>query len=130
MEQPKYLIDTNVVIDYLGNKLPASGMVFMNTLMDSIPNISVVTKIEVLGFQVPEEHQQLLSNFINDAIVLDLTYQVVNICIDIRKKYKTKLPDAIIAATALAFNMILTTRNTSDFKNIDGLQVIDPYSLK
>jgi hypothetical protein len=30
----------------------------------------------------------------------------------------------------LAFNMILTTRNTSDFKNIDGLQVIDPYSLK
>jgi predicted nucleic acid-binding protein len=130
MEQPKYLIDTNVVIDYLGNKLPASGMVFMNTLMDSIPNISVVTKIEVLGFQVPEEHQQLLSNFITDAIVLDLTYQVVNICIDIRKKYKTKLPDAIIAATALAFNMILTTRNTSDFKNIDGLQVIDPYSLK
>jgi predicted nucleic acid-binding protein len=130
MEQPKYLIDTNVVIDYLGNKLPASGMVFMNTLMDSIPNISLVTKIEVLGFQVPEEHQQLLSNFINDAIVLDLTYQVVNICIDIRKKYKTKLPDAIIAATALAFNMILTTRNTSDFKNIDGLQVIDPYSLK
>jgi predicted nucleic acid-binding protein len=130
MEQPKYLIDTNVVIDYLGNKLPASGMVFINTLMDSIPNISVVTKIEVLGFQVPEEHQQLLSNFINDAIVLDLTYQVVNICIDIRKKYKTKLPDAIIAATALAFNMILTTRNTSDFKNIDGLQVIDPYSLK
>jgi predicted nucleic acid-binding protein len=102
----------------------------MNTLMDSIPNISVVTKIEVLGFQVPEEHQQLLSNFITDAIVLDLTYQVVNICIDIRKKYKTKLPDAIIAATALAFNMILTTRNTSDFKNIDGLQVIDPYSLK
>lgn len=130
MEQPKYLIDTNVVIDYLGNKLPASGMVFMNTLMDSIPNISLVTKIEVLGFQVPEEHQQLLSNFITDAIVLDLTYQVVNICIDIRKKYKTKLPDAIIAATALAFNMILTTRNTSDFKNIDGLQVIDPYSLK
>ena len=30
MEQQQYLIDTNAVIDYLGEKLPASGMAFMN----------------------------------------------------------------------------------------------------
>lgn len=35
----------------------------------------------------------------NDATVLDLTSSVVDECIEIRKKYKTKLPDAIIAAT-------------------------------
>jgi hypothetical protein len=45
MEQPQYLIDTNTVIDYLGNKLPASGMDFMNTVIDAVPNVSVVTKI-------------------------------------------------------------------------------------
>jgi predicted nucleic acid-binding protein len=129
MEQPQYLIDTNVVIDYLGNKLPASGMDFMNTVIDAVPNISVVTKIEVLGFNAPEQHYQLLTNFIHDATVLDLSNNVVEASIDIRKKHKTKLPDAIIAATALVYDLVLISRNTSDFKNIDGLQVIDPHSL-
>lgn len=67
MEQPQYLIDTNVVIDYLGSKLPASGMDFMNTVIDAVPNVSVVTKIEVLGFNAPEQHYKTLSDFINDA---------------------------------------------------------------
>jgi predicted nucleic acid-binding protein len=129
MEQPQYLIDTNAVIDYLGNKLPASGMDFMNTVIDAVPNVSVVTKIEVLGFNAPEQHYQLLTNFINDATVLDLTNNVVEASIDIRKKHKTKLPDAIIAATALVYDLVIISRNISDFKNIDGLQVIDPHSL-
>jgi predicted nucleic acid-binding protein len=40
-----------------------------------------------------------------------------------------KLPDAIVAATALVYDLILVTRNTSDFKSIEGLEVIDPFSL-
>jgi predicted nucleic acid-binding protein len=53
----------------------------------------------------------------------------VEASIDIRKKHKTKLPDAIIAATALVYDLVIISRNISDFKNIDGLQVIDPHSL-
>jgi len=61
--------------------------------------------------------------------VLDLTNNVVETCIIIRKKHKTKLPDAIIAATALVYDLTIISRNTSDFKNIDGLTVIDPHIL-
>ncbi len=129
MEQPKYLIDTNAMIDYLGSKLPASGMQFMNKVIDAVPNVSVVTKIEVLGFNAPEQHYKTLSDFINDAIVLELTNNVVEASIEIRKKHKTKLPDAIIAATALVYDLDLISRNISDFKNIDGLKVTDPHSL-
>ena len=129
MEQPQYLIDTNAVIDYLANKLPASGMDFMNTVIDALPNVSVVTKIEVLGFNAPEQHYKTLSDFINDAIVLDLTNNVVEASIEIRKKHKTKLPDAIIAATAIAYDLVLISRDTSDFKSIEGLKVIDPHCL-
>lgn len=43
MEQSQYLINTNAVIDYLGSKLPATGMDFMNGVIDAVPNISVVT---------------------------------------------------------------------------------------
>jgi len=129
MEQPKYLIDTNTVIDYLGKKLPASGIEFMNIVIDAVPNISVVTKIEVPGFNTTDEHYQLLSNFMNDASVLDLTESIVDKSIEIRKSHRTKLPDAIIAATAFVYDLILITRNVTDFKNIQGLQVIDPHRL-
>jgi len=65
----------------------------------------------------------------DDSIVFELTKEVADICIDLRKKYKTKLPDAIIAATALVSKATLITRNTSDFKNIRGLNVLDPHNL-
>lgn len=129
MEQPQYLIDTNAVIDYLGKRLPLSGLEFMNRIVDAVPNISVITKIEVLGFNAPEEHAQLLFNFMDDATILDLTSSIVDVTIDIRKKSKTPLPDAIIAATALVYNLVLVTRNVSDFRNIQGLKVLDPHSL-
>lgn len=129
MEQKKYLIDTNVIIDYLGNRLPISGLNFMNGIIDSVPTISVISKIEVLGFATTDENYSILKGFINDSSVLDLTENVIDTCIEIRKNYKTKLPDAIIASTALANNLILITRNTSDFKNIDYLQVVNPHSL-
>ena len=121
------MIDTNSVIDYLGKKFPESGMSFMNKIIDAIPNISIITKIEVLGFNAPDEHYQTLVDFINDSVVLDLNKEVADISITIRKSHKTKLPDTVIAATALANNFILISRNKSDFKNINGLQTINPY---
>jgi predicted nucleic acid-binding protein len=129
MEQSQYLIDTNAIIDYLGQKLPSAGMEFMNPIIDNVPNVSVISKIEVLGYQTTDQHAQILSSFMNDATVLDLTAPVVDVCIELRKKYKTKLPDAIIAATAMVYELVLITRNIPDFKNIQGLKVIDPHSV-
>jgi predicted nucleic acid-binding protein len=129
VEQKKYLIDTNVIIDYLGNRLPISGLNFMNDIIDNIPTISVISKIEVLGFATTDENYFILKGFIDDSCVLDLTENVIDTCIEIRKNHKTKLPDAIIASTAITNNLILITRNISDFKNIDDLQVVDPHSL-
>lgn len=129
MEQPQYLIDSNAVIDYLGKKLTTNGMDYMNRVIDAVPIVSVITKIEVLGFNAPDEHYQLLTNFMDDATVLDLTNNVINLSIDIRKQNKAKLPDAIIAATAIAYDLVLISRNISDFKNIQGINVVDPHSL-
>lgn len=93
------------------------------------PNVSVITKIEVLGYNAPKQHEQLLSDFMNDAVILDFKDEIISICIDIRKSYKIKLPDAMIAATALAYDMVLLSRNTSDFKSIESLRVIDPHNI-
>jgi predicted nucleic acid-binding protein len=127
MEQFQYLIDSNAVIDYLGNKFPEEGMNFMNKVIDNVPIVSVITKIEVLGFEISAENYKLLSDFMSDAIVLDLSDNVVDECINLRKKNKVRIPDAIIAATAIVNNFVLISRNVSDFKKISGLKMINPF---
>jgi hypothetical protein len=49
--------------------------------------------------------------------------------IEIRKTYKTKLPDAIIAATAMVYGFTMISRNLKDFKDITGLEVVNPHDL-
>ncbi len=65
----------------------------------------------------------------NDVSLIELNAAIVERTIAIRKLYKTKLPDAIITATALVHELTLVTRNTADFKNIAGIKLLDPYLL-
>ena len=128
MEQ-RYLIDSNAVIDYLSGRIPGKGMAFMHELIDQGPVISVITKIEVLGYKTASAADRLLRDFVNDSLVLDLTDEVVDKTISIRKQSKTKTPDAIIAATAIANKLTVISRNTRDFIPIKGLTVLNPYDI-
>jgi predicted nucleic acid-binding protein len=49
--------------------------------------------------------------------------------IQLRKVHKINLPDAIIAATALSYDLTLITRNIKDFQNVAGLVCLDSYQL-
>ncbi|HBC86856.1 MAG TPA: hypothetical protein DCZ94_07880 [Lentisphaeria bacterium] len=53
---------------------------------------------------------------------------MIEASVRIRRARKMKLPDCIIAATALSGGFSLVTKNTSDFK-IAGLDVVNPYSI-
>lgn len=101
----------------------------MNGVVDDIPNISVTTKIEVLRFNTSDTIYNVLKSFINESTVFDLSEDVVDKTIAICKANRIKLPDAVIAATALVYDLILVTRNTSDFKHIDGLKLVDPWDV-
>ncbi|PWK28358.1 hypothetical protein LV89_01142 [Arcicella aurantiaca] len=72
---------------------------------------------------------------LKDFLSLSKIYYVDDVVADktiyLRKKYrKLKLGDAIIAATAMANDLTLISRNTKDFENISGLTCINPYELK
>lgn len=129
MGEPQYLIDTNSIIDYLNSKLPDSGKLFLDNIVDDVPNLSIICKIEILGFNTTNDHYQVLVDFINDSFVLELSEEIVDRTISLRKQSKIKLPDAIVAATALVYDYILITRNIADFKNIEGLTLINPHNL-
>jgi len=124
-----YVIDSNAVIYYLSGQIPESGMSFMNNIINDTPIISVMTQIEVLGFNNPIEIENLLNQFIDDSLVIPLNDDIVKMTIQIRKNYKIKTPDAIIAATAIVLNYPLITRDTNDFKKLDILKIIDPWLM-
>lgn len=124
-----YLLDTNAVINYLDATLPARAMQFMGTIVDGNCNISVITKMETLGFAFKSiAEQKTMETFVYGSNVLIINDEIVDKTIAIRKTKKIKLPDAIIAATALVYGFTLIFRNTSDFFNIKNLDVIDPHN--
>ena len=65
--------------------------------------------------------------FLNLANRYELTQEIVKQTITLRKIVKIKLPDAIIAATAMVHNLVLISRNTKDFENIKGLELLNPH---
>jgi predicted nucleic acid-binding protein len=65
----------------------------------------------------------------NDAKLIGLTDEIIDTTIEVRKNHKIKLPDAIIAASALVNRLTLISRNTKDFQNIGGLNCVNPYDL-
>jgi predicted nucleic acid-binding protein len=122
----RYLIDTNIIIDFSENRLPLNAKLFVAEIIDNEPNISIINKIELLGFSVvtPE-----IIEFTDSANIVNLTEDIANQTIDLRKKRKIKLPDAVIAATVLVHNMTLVSRNSKDFDGIDGLDFVNPHEM-
>lgn len=119
-----YVLDTNIVIYYLAGKLPASDLDFLDETVNRTANISVITKLELLGWKnASKEDLELLTFFIQDSQVFGLNEEVADTTVVIRRKYRIKLPDAIIAATALTYNHTLVTNNHTDFEKIKGLKI-------
>ena len=125
----RYLLDSNAVIDYIARLFPSKAWQWMDDVINNEINVSVITKIEVLSFDPEDKEYPILIDFFNEADIFGLTDNIINKTIQIRQKQKTKLPDAVIAATAIVNELILLTRNTRDFDNIEGLEVMNPYQL-
>lgn len=130
MGRAKYLIDTNVAIDYIGETLPEKALNELDSFFDGKFYISIINKIELLGFNnISADEEQNFHKLINASTILNLTDDIVTKTIEVRKQFKIKLPDAIIAATALTHNLTIVTRNTKDFEKIKGVEILNPYYL-
>jgi predicted nucleic acid-binding protein len=127
MEQ--YLMDTNVISDYFSASFPTAGMDWMDNAIDAIPNISIITQIELLCWNIDAATTENVKAFIADSVVLDISPDVITHCVVLRKGKKIKTPDAIIAATALAYDYTIITANEKDFANIKGLKIVNPHKL-
>jgi predicted nucleic acid-binding protein len=118
-----YLVDTNILIYHFNNSIPESERPKIKEIFQEHFNISIITKIEFLGFkQHNEESFEKAKAFIKYATIFPLTDEIADKAINLRRASAVKLADAIIAATTKIHNFTLVTRNTEDFKNIEVLK--------
>jgi predicted nucleic acid-binding protein len=123
----KYLIDTNILIYYFNGSLSASAKEKITAMLTDDFNISVISKMEFLGFnRFDSREKQEAARFISFADVLPLSDAIAERTIQLKQTAKIKLPDAIIGATALSHNLILVTHNVKDFVGIK-LEISDPF---
>jgi len=123
------LVDSNVIIDYVSNRIPEKSAKQLDNYFNSNFSVLIISKIEVLGFNTLDYEMEQLESFIQLNSIVYIDEAVADKTIEIRRMKRIKLPDAIIAATALVQNCILLSHNTTDFNKIEGLQVLDPYSF-
>jgi len=126
----KYILDTNTVIDYIGNKLPETALLGIDAIVNQGFYTSIIIKIEVLGFNGEADEMQKLRDFLSLAHTFFVDEAIAEKTIELRKNFrKLKLGDALIAATAIVHDCGVITRNTKDFTDIGVKEVLNPCEM-
>jgi len=122
------LFDTNIFIDLL-NGCPQAGIELTSY---AEPAISVITLMELRAGELPRPGDKaILDPLLETFTMLPLDEKVTLAAIVIRGNSliappKIKIPDAIIGATAEAWNTSIITRNPNDFHKL-SVPVHVPY---
>lgn len=120
-----YLIDTNIIIHYLEGEHAVVS--FLRGNRGELA-ISSITWMETLSYPFNPDEELLVRAFLREFKMIEISPQVMELSVEIRRMKKMKLPDAIIAASAIHHNLILVSRNIKDFKGV-SVKTCDPLLL-
>lgn len=113
------LLDSNIII-YLSQKKLTVDEVFEETKNYSI---SLITYMEILSYKFPtQEEEQFIHKLLSMFKIIDISKNIADEVIKLKKSRKIKLPDAIIVSTALLTHSILYT-NDRQLHSIDNLNI-------
>ena len=103
MGKPRFLLDSNAIINTLNRKLDL--LAYLDTFPDCEIYINPLIKIEVLAKADMSEHEEAEARALLDSFKLaEIDNSICEIAIQIRRSKELRLPDAIIAASAIALN--------------------------
>lgn len=122
-----FLIDTDILIDYLRNDTNAIKFLEMHT---SPPFLSTVTVAELYAGVKDGKERKILDQFIHYFTIIPVDLEISRLGglyrRDFGPKQGTGLADAIIAATATQKNIRLATLNKKHFPMLNNIYI--PYS--
>lgn len=122
------VLDTNPLIYFIARSAQLDVIERIESAIRAGARFSVVTRIEILSWREHTADSRLkAAALLNQLVEIPLSQSIVDRTIELRSMVSIKLPDAIIAASALVENLPLMTRNTGDFTRIPGLVLIDPF---
>ncbi|MCK9462262.1 MAG: type II toxin-antitoxin system VapC family toxin [Proteobacteria bacterium] len=126
MNGARFLLDTNVLIGFLGGAKWAADFFERTSAKKPEYLVSAVTRMELLGFPgITEEEEGRVAALLARLEPVPIDTQVEEAAISLRRTGNLKLPDAIIAATALTRKAALVTAD-EDFKKVPDLEVVNP----
>ena len=99
------LLDSNIVLYLLNGE-----ETLIPLLEDKQLYLSFITQLELLSFpEISEKEINKIESFIQECIIIEMSSTIKEYTINLRKKFRLKLPDSIIAATSLYINVPLVT---------------------
>lgn len=130
MEEVKgYCVDSDILIDYLRGRQNARE--FLISAGARYPLfISVVSVVEAYAGRETREQEkrERLDAFLDSFHIVDLDRALARKAGELRREHEGLFADMIVAASALAHNLTLATRNVRHYQDIDSLRVFAPYA--
>jgi predicted nucleic acid-binding protein len=109
------LIDTNIVIYGLQGFKPVNQLLEKRKI-----SLSFISEIELYSWpNLNERDTHLIKNFIDTCQIIEYSSQLKERVIEVRKKFKLKMADAFIAATALQYDLPLVSADAIFSKVIE-----------
>jgi predicted nucleic acid-binding protein len=115
MDGSRLLVDTNIILYALKGDMALASLIDGQDLY-----ISFITRIELLSYpKIDVASVELIERFLEQVPVVESNPVINADAIDLRRKSKLEVPDAIIAASARFLGVRLLTAD-KDFKKVEG----------
>lgn len=120
-----YTLDTNAIIYYLKGDAKTVA-IFRDIFNGGVPiYISVITELELFSFsELSAKEIENIDNLLKTVMIIPIDSRVARTAGFVRRRYKLKVPDSIIASTSMLTGTTLITRNIDDFKKIPALPLL------
>lgn len=124
----RYLLDTNILIYYFNGDLAVQSIFGEIETSKALGFYCPISWVELLCYpSLTAEEANLIRDYLKTLRTVILGETVLDCAAEIRYTYRIGLADALIAACALTEELLLVTRNTDDFKRIEGLSLLNPF---
>ena len=113
------LVDTNIILYLLSGDKTIVPLLENKKLF-----VSFITELELLSFKrLTKTELKIIKSFLAECTIFDINSKIKELTVEIRKKYRLKLPDCIIAATSIYLDISLISAD-SDFNQVEDADLI------
>ncbi len=119
MNGSRLFLDTNIIVYLLSGDNTLAEFIHKKTVY-----VSFVTQLELMSYpDITEEEELRINDFLLECVVIDINPLMKLNVVELRKKYRLKLPDSIIMASAMHLDLPIVTSDKG-FSKVEELETV------